>query len=81
MFEVVDPNEFLDNGLFSEDIFIQKVDAHHWGNYTDKKVLVRGCSTLIPPFAYMMITAKLVGQAKSVRYGNEHDHIVVWRRK
>ena len=81
VFEIVDPNEFLDNGLFSEDIFIRKLEAHHWESYRDKKVLVRGCSTVVPPFAYMMLTARLVAQAKSVRYGNEHDHIVVFRRK
>jgi hypothetical protein len=78
--EVVEPEQFLNNGIFSEDTFLQKAGEYDWGRYQGKKVLVRGCqSTIIPPWVYMYITGKLAGIARSVRYGNEHDNIVVFR--
>jgi hypothetical protein len=81
-FEVVDPEQFLNNGAFSEDMFLQKGGEHDWEQYHGKQILVRGCrSTVIPPWLYMYITGKLAGVARSVRYGNEHDHIVVYRMK
>ena len=77
--EVVNPSDFLTEGAFFEDNFIERSDQHDWNQYRDRPVLVRGCSTTIPPWAYMYITGKLVDIAKSVRYGNEHDNIVVYR--
>lgn len=81
IFSVVDPSDFLNDGMFREDDFLAKVDSHDWTTYTDKKVLVRGCSSgIIPPWAFMYLTGLLAGRASSVRYGNEHDHIVVYRK-
>jgi hypothetical protein len=77
--DVVDPADFLTGGAFFEDNFIENANRHDWNQYVGRPVLVRGCSTTIPPWAYMYITGKLVDIAKSVRYGNEHDNIVVYR--
>lgn len=79
-FEIVDPQQFLDNGAFSEDVFLKKANENDWAQFRGKKVLVRGCqSTIIPPWVYMFITGKLAPIAQSVRFGNEHDNIVVYR--
>ena len=79
-YEIVDPADLLIDGAFFEDLFISKADSYDWSRFKDRPVLVRGCgSKLIPPWAYMLITSRLVGIAKSVRYGNEHDNIVVFR--
>lgn len=79
VYEVLDPADFLADGAFFQDQFIEKTNAHDWSQYARRPVLIRGCSTTIPPWAYMLLTGKLVGLAKSVRYGNEHDNIVVFR--
>lgn len=79
VYEVLDPADFLANGAFFQDHFIAQTNAHDWSRYAGRPVLIRGCSTTIPPWAYMLLTGKLVGIAKSVRYGNEHDNIVVYR--
>ena len=79
VYEVIDPADFLANGAFFQDHFIEQTNTHDWSKYAGRPVLVRGCSTTIPPWAYMLLTGKLVGIAKSVRYGNEHDNIVVYR--
>ncbi|MGD8922682.1 MAG: DUF2480 family protein [Candidatus Zixiibacteriota bacterium] len=81
-YEIVDPAELLTDGAFFEDDFLKNADRYDWEKFRDKTVLVRGCtSTLIPPWAYMLITGRLSSRAKSVRFGNEHDNIVVYRRE
>ena len=80
-FEVVDPSEFVSDGHFTEDSFLAAMADHDWSKYSGQKVLVRGCSLIIPPWAYMYLTAKLMPVAHSIRYGNEHDNIVVFRQK
>ena len=79
-FAVVDPAVFLSEPVFRQDDFLSGVAAHDWNQYRDKAVLVRGCGeVLTPPWAYMVIASRLAGLARSVRYGNEHDHVMVYR--
>lgn len=79
-YEIFDPADFLVDGMFRQEQFVEKAEQFGWDKYQSKKVLVRGCtSTVIPPWAYMMITARLANVAQSVRFGNEHDNIVVSR--
>lgn len=80
-FKTLDPIEFLEDGFFSEDIFLEKADKFNWDKFSGKKVLVRGCSLVVPPWVYMYITSKLIPMAHSIRYGNEHDNMVVFRKK
>lgn len=78
---VVDPQEFLTDQVFREADFLSAVEKFDWEPFRGKVVLIRGCaSTVIPPWVYMYITGKLAGRARAVRYGNEHDNIVVYRR-
>jgi hypothetical protein len=82
VFSIVEPRQFLPSDAFREDDFMAGLDQFDWSILTDRKVLVRGCGDVItPPWAFMAITARLVGVAKSVRYGNEHDNVVIYRRK
>ena len=81
-FEIVDVADFLEDNMFTEKNFLDSVNNYNWGKYQDKKVLVRGCgSRIIPPWAYMIISVKLSPVVKSIRFGNEHDNIVVYRNK
>lgn len=79
-FSILEPASFLSSGMFRQDEFLDQLDKYDWNQLADKKVLVRGCGDIItPPWAYMAIAARLVGVARSVRYGNEHDHVVIYR--
>jgi hypothetical protein len=70
----------MTGGMFRQDDFLANIAGHDWNRYRDQLVLVRGCGEIpIPPWAYMAITARLVGIARSVRFGNEHDNLVVHR--
>lgn len=79
-FEVIEPGALVPGPIFKQDEFLNAVRDHNWEQYRGKKVLVRGCGDqLTPPWAYMAITARLAGLAASVRYGNEHDNVTVYR--
>ncbi len=81
-FSVLNPEDLLENGVFKEEAFLEKADNFDWSKFESKQVLVRGCnSALIPPWAFMYITGKLAPLAKNVRFGNEHDNLVVFRKK
>ena len=72
----------LENGVFKEEAFLENAENFDWSQFENKQVLVRGCSSaLIPPWAFMYITGKLAPMAKNVRFGNEHDNLVVFRKK
>lgn len=79
--KIVDPGDFTTDGLFREDQFLESVKNHDWKQYSGHNILIRGCSITIPPWAYMFLTAKIMPLARSIRYGNEHDNIVVFRSK
>jgi hypothetical protein len=79
-FSIVDPEQFLSEGVFREEKFLEKADSFDWAQFKSKQVLVRGCSSAIfPPWAFMYLTGKLAVSARTVRFGNEHDNIVVFR--
>ena len=79
-FVILDPKEFMTEGILLEDAFLEQASTYNWAQFAGKKVLVRGCSsTIIPPWVYMYITARLTGVARSIRFGNEHSNVVVYR--
>lgn len=76
----IDPSSFLRENIFRQDDFISNVDNHDWTGFEGKRVLVRGCSSmLLPHWAFMYLTGKLTPFAKAIHYGNEHDNVVVFR--
>jgi hypothetical protein len=71
----------MEGGIISETAFFEKVDKFDWEQYRNQRVLVKGCgTTIIPPWAFMTVAARLAGVAKKVRYGNEHSSITVFSR-
>ena len=81
-YEILDPAEFLTDGVFMETTFLEALDNYDWSRLDNKIVLVRGCtSAIIPPWAYMCITGKLTQAVKSIRFGNEHDNITLYKNK
>jgi hypothetical protein len=79
--DILDLSQFMDNGIVIERAFFDKVDRFDWDQYRDKRVLVKGCgTTIIPPWAFMTVAARLSQVAKRVRYGNEHSSIAVFSR-
>lgn len=78
---ILDMHTFLDDGMATEAGFIDKVAAFDWESLRDKVVLVKGCGTaIIPPWAFMAVTARLTEVARRISYGNEHSAIPIFTR-
>lgn len=78
---ILDMHTFLDDGMVTETGFADKVAAFNWESLRDKAVLVKGCGTaIIPPWAFMIITARLTEVARTISYGNEHSAIPIFTR-
>ena len=68
--ETIYLNDFLDDGILREKIFREKVSNIDWSQYSDKRVLIKGCSEVpIPTWAYLIITAELAQFVKRIYFG------------
>jgi hypothetical protein len=79
--DLLDMKEFMTDGIIVESAFFKKVEEFDWERFRDRRVLVKGCgTTIIPPWAFMAITARLAPIARRIRYGNEHSSVPVYTR-
>ncbi len=78
---IFDMHSFLEDGMATETGFLDKVAAFDWESLRGKAVLVKGCGTaIIPPWAFMIITARLTEVAQKISYGNEHSALPIFIR-
>ncbi len=78
--KTIDLKTFVTGDMLIESEFLTKTEDHDWGQYQDEMVLIRGCSDIIiHTWAYMTVAARLAGVAKTIRYGNEHSNLTIYR--
>lgn len=69
--------DFLNNALFLQTI--EQLDVEQ---YRDQRVVIKGCGEIeIPTAAFLSITKKLTGVAKSIMYGEPCSTVPVFKRK
>ncbi len=79
--DILDLTAFMENGIITETAFFEKVESFNWEQYRDRSVLVKGCgTTIIPPWAFMTVAARLAQVARRVHYGNEHTSVSIFSR-
>lgn len=77
--DILDMTAFMKNGIIIEAAFFEKIESFDWEQYRNRRVLVKGCgTTIIPPWAFMVIATRLAQVAKRVRYGNEHSSVPIY---
>jgi len=77
--ETIYLNDFLDDGILREKIFREKISKIDWSQYSDKRVLIKGCSEVpIPTWAYLIITAELAQFVKRIYFGELRSAIKVF---
>lgn len=80
-FIVIDLAEFLENGIVRERIFRSTVEQHDWAQYTGERVLVKACGAApMPPWVFMLITAKLIPYAQYIGYGEACSATTVYKK-
>jgi hypothetical protein len=65
-----------------EQILLKRIETIDPKEYTDKKVVVKGCGDLpIGEFAYMAITKRLRPVVQSIMYGEPCSTVPIYKRK
>jgi hypothetical protein len=77
--ETIYLNDFLDDGILKEKTFRKKVANINWSQYSDKRVLIKGCSEVpIPTWAYLILTAELAQFVKRIYFGELRSAIKIF---
>jgi hypothetical protein len=67
---------------FYRDYYRRQIDQMDMEPYTDKRIVVKGCSDkAVPPSAYMDLTRRLRPIALSIMYGEPCSTVPVYKRK
>ena len=81
MMEKIELDDFLTDGILKETDFRIKIQEIDWDIYKDKKVLIKGCTSVpVPIWSYLIITAKLTGTAKSIYFGEPCSAIDIYKK-
>ena len=70
--EELNLEDFLDNGIIKEKDFREKIEKIRWENFSNNKVLIKGCASVpIPTWAYLIITCKLNEVNADIYFGEK----------
>ena len=76
--EKIELDDFLTDGILKEKDFRLKVDDLDWSIYKDKKVLIKGCTSVpVPIWSYLIITARLTGIANGIYFGEPCSAVAI----
>ena len=69
--------ETLETVLFQQEL--NKLDVE---TYRDQRIVIKGCGDIaVPTSAFVQITSKLTGVAKSIMYGEPCSTVPIYKRK
>ena len=69
--------ETLETVLFQQEL--NKLDVE---DYRDQRIVIKGCGDIpVPTSAFVQITSKLTGIAKSIMYGEPCSTVPIYKRK
>jgi hypothetical protein len=81
-FTQFDIKGLVEGNMFRETPFRKSLNSINWTEYSDKRVLVKACAGMpIPPWAFMLVMAKLLPVVRSVAYGDDCAPVAVYKRK
>ncbi|MEO5945276.1 MAG: DUF2480 family protein [Chitinophagaceae bacterium] len=70
-----------DEQELKKKLFLQNIDAININEFTDKRIVIKGCGeTPIADFAYMEITKRLLPVVKSIMYGEPCSTVPVYKK-
>ncbi len=79
--ETIFLDDFLTDGLIREVDFRLKIKEIDWSSYENKKVMIKGCTSVpVPTWAYLIITAQLVKYSDQILYGEPCSAVKIYKR-
>ena len=75
-------DDFLDNGIIREKSFRNQVNNLNLNKFDGKKVIIKGCSSVVvPTWAYLIITAEIAQVADKIYSGEPGYAVKIFSRK
>ncbi len=63
-------DDFLTDGIIKEKEFRSMIKKVDWSKYKNKKVLLKGCTSVpVPTWTYLIIASRLAQNCKQIYYG------------
>ena len=79
--ETIFLDDFLCEGLIREKDFRSKIESIDWSKYEEKKVMIKGCTSVpVPTWAYLIITAHLVKYSSQILYGEPCSAVNIYKK-
>ena len=79
--ETIFLDDFLSDGLIKEKEFREKISLVNWSEYKEKKVIIKGCTSVpVPTWSYLIITAHLVAHASEILYGEPCSAVKIFKK-
>ncbi len=79
--ETIFLDDFLSDGLIKEKEFRDKIAQVDWAEYEDKRVMIKGCTSVpVPTWSYLIITAHLAGYADEILYGEPCSAVKIFKK-
>ncbi|MAV63955.1 MAG: hypothetical protein CMG00_02065 [Candidatus Marinimicrobia bacterium] len=79
--EKIHLDDFLTNGILKEKEFRHQLNKKDWDCYKNKKVLIKGCSSVpVPIWSYLIITSKLQNIAREIYFGEISSAIKIYSK-
>jgi hypothetical protein len=73
---------FGDERFLHKTLFLRNINGINMNDYTDKRVVIKGCGDLpVGEFAYLEITKLLRPVAKSIMYGEPCSTVPIFKKK
>ncbi|MEE9189454.1 MAG: DUF2480 family protein [Candidatus Neomarinimicrobiota bacterium] len=72
-------DDYLEDGMLREASFREKINKTDWSSYSNKHVLIQGCTSApVPTWAYLIITAELTRFTRRISYGEKRGSIRIY---
>ena len=79
--ETIFLDDFLVDGLIREKEFRLRIDEINWKQYDNKKVMIKGCTSVpVPTWAYLIITAQLARYSDKILYGEPCSAVEIYKK-
>ena len=79
--ETVLLEDFVEDGIIKEKSFREKVENMDFDQFKNKKVIIKGCaSVVVPTWAYLIIAARLSQVADKLYYGEPRYAVKIFNR-
>ena len=79
--EKIELDDFLTDGVLKEKGFRNKIKLIDWNTYKDKKVLIKGCTSVpVPIWSYLIIATHLSHIAQEVYFGEPCSAIHIYKK-